>query len=147
MVESTAAALGYGLVNAGSKTVMVFDMGGGTTDISVTGVSDSGTCTVEAVAGHGQVLSSTNTCGLRGNNCYGCCVIVIVVAGGVCSAVGGTWTRCYWMLCYRPLIRTACSENFTSPQQTERAPSCKEEWVAREVGSRGAQQRGRCRHV
>lgn len=35
MIESTAAAMAYGLLVAGEKSVLVFDMGGGTTDISI----------------------------------------------------------------------------------------------------------------
>lgn len=54
MVESTAAALSYGLLVAGTKNILVFDMGGGTLDMSVMTVSE-GKCTVEAVAGHPKV--------------------------------------------------------------------------------------------
>lgn len=35
MIESSAAAMAYGLMVAGSKRVLVFDMGGGTTDITI----------------------------------------------------------------------------------------------------------------
>lgn len=35
MIESTAAAMAYGLLVAGEKFVLVFDMGGGTTDLTV----------------------------------------------------------------------------------------------------------------
>ena len=57
MVESTAAVLSYGLVCAGSKTVMVFDMGGGTCDITVSALGDDGVCTVQALSGHSQVTT------------------------------------------------------------------------------------------
>jgi molecular chaperone DnaK (HSP70) len=55
MVESSAAAMGYGLFAAGKKTVLVFDMGGGTTDVSVI-LIDEGKYEVVAVDGH-------NSCG------------------------------------------------------------------------------------
>ncbi len=35
MVESTAAAMAYGLLVAGEKTVLIYDMGGGTTDLTI----------------------------------------------------------------------------------------------------------------
>jgi molecular chaperone DnaK (HSP70) len=35
LAESTAAAMCYGLLVAGAKTVLVFDMGGGTLDITI----------------------------------------------------------------------------------------------------------------
>ena len=35
MAESTAAAVAYGLFVAGSKVVVVFDAGGGTTDVTL----------------------------------------------------------------------------------------------------------------
>lgn len=40
MIESTAAAMAYGLLVAGKKKAMVFDMGGGTTDISILDIDD-----------------------------------------------------------------------------------------------------------
>jgi hypothetical protein len=40
MVESTAAALGYGLLCAGSKNILVVDIGGGTTDVTITSIRD-----------------------------------------------------------------------------------------------------------
>jgi hypothetical protein len=40
MVESTAAALGYGLLCAGSKSILVVDIGGGTTDVTITAIKD-----------------------------------------------------------------------------------------------------------
>ena len=54
MVESTAAALAYGLFVVGSKNVMIFDMGGGTLDITVMRV-DNGRCQVLSTAGHPKV--------------------------------------------------------------------------------------------
>lgn len=51
MVESTAAATAYGLAVAGSKTVLVADMGGGTTDLSVVHIQD-GSFTVRATGGN-----------------------------------------------------------------------------------------------
>jgi molecular chaperone DnaK (HSP70) len=57
MVESTAAALSYGLHVAGRKTVMVFDMGGGTTDITIMLINDGRT---ELLGVHGD-----NSCGGR----------------------------------------------------------------------------------
>jgi molecular chaperone DnaK len=38
--EPTAAALAYGLTNAGNRTIAVFDLGGGTFDISILDISD-----------------------------------------------------------------------------------------------------------
>ena len=35
LAESTAAAMAYGLLISGAKNVMVFDMGGGTLDITI----------------------------------------------------------------------------------------------------------------
>jgi molecular chaperone DnaK (HSP70) len=68
MVESTAAALGYGLLCAGSKSILVVDIGGGTTDVTITTIKDhtlnpspdetptaSVEVTVMATAGHSQV--------------------------------------------------------------------------------------------
>lgn len=49
--ESTAAALSYGLLVAGSKTVAVFDIGGGTTDVSVLRISEGGLSEVVAREG------------------------------------------------------------------------------------------------
>ena len=57
MVESTAAALSYGLLAVGRKTVLVLDMGGGTLDVTLTDV-DSGRCSVLATAGHPKVQYS-----------------------------------------------------------------------------------------
>lgn len=54
MVESTAAALSYGLLVAGSKRVLVFDMGGGTLDLTVMAIRE-GSCQVLATAGHAKV--------------------------------------------------------------------------------------------
>mmetsp|Transcript_745 Transcript_745/g.1237 ORF Transcript_745/g.1237 Transcript_745/m.1237 type:complete len:723 (-) Transcript_745:28-2196(-) len=54
LIESTAAALGYGLLCAGDKRILVFDMGGGTTDATVMGVVNGGQCEVTAAAGHSQ---------------------------------------------------------------------------------------------
>lgn len=51
MVESTAAAMSYGLLVAGSKNVLIVDIGGGTLDLTVLNIND-GVHNVEAVAGH-----------------------------------------------------------------------------------------------
>lgn len=40
MIESTAAAMAYGLLVAGRKNVMIFDMGGGTTDVTIMHIND-----------------------------------------------------------------------------------------------------------
>ena len=53
MVESTAAAMAYGLLAAGEKVVMVFDMGGGTTDITILHLQE-GRYKVLVCAGNGQ---------------------------------------------------------------------------------------------
>jgi molecular chaperone HscA len=54
LVESTAAAAAYGLAVAGRKTVLVVDMGGGTTDLSVVRVED-GVFTVRATGGNNSL--------------------------------------------------------------------------------------------
>jgi molecular chaperone DnaK len=48
--EPTAAALAYGMDNQQSQTVMVFDLGGGTFDVSILDVGD-GVCEVRATSG------------------------------------------------------------------------------------------------
>jgi molecular chaperone DnaK (HSP70) len=40
MIESTAAAMSYGLLVAGDKNVLIFDMGGGSADVTVMNVND-----------------------------------------------------------------------------------------------------------
>ena len=53
-VESTAAAMAYGILVAGSRRVLVFDMGGGTTDITLLDCRD-GTFEVRAVHGNNEL--------------------------------------------------------------------------------------------
>lgn len=48
--EPTAAALAYGLDKKGNETILVFDLGGGTFDVSVLEVGD-GVCEVKATSG------------------------------------------------------------------------------------------------
>jgi molecular chaperone DnaK len=52
--EPTAAALAYGLDKKGSETVLVFDLGGGTFDVSLLDVGD-GVVEVRAVSGDGHL--------------------------------------------------------------------------------------------
>jgi molecular chaperone DnaK len=52
--EPTAAALAYGLDKKGQETVMVFDLGGGTFDVSLLDVGD-GVVEVRAVSGDGHL--------------------------------------------------------------------------------------------
>jgi molecular chaperone DnaK len=52
--EPTAAALAYGLDKKGSETILVFDLGGGTFDVSVLDVGD-GVVEVRAVSGDGHL--------------------------------------------------------------------------------------------
>jgi molecular chaperone DnaK len=52
--EPTAAALAYGLDKKGSETVLVFDLGGGTFDVSVLEVGD-GVVEVRATSGDGHL--------------------------------------------------------------------------------------------
>jgi len=55
MVESSAAAMAYGLMVAGSKTALIFDIGGGTTDITILRIEgNSGSFTVLACGGNGS---------------------------------------------------------------------------------------------
>lgn len=54
MIESTAAAMAYGLLVSGSKHVLVLDIGGGTTDISLLNI-DNGTHNVLYTAGNSQL--------------------------------------------------------------------------------------------
>lgn len=53
MSESTAAAMSYGLLVAGDKIVVIFDMGGGTTDVTILRIVE-GTSHVLATAGNGH---------------------------------------------------------------------------------------------
>jgi molecular chaperone DnaK len=48
--EPTAAALAYGMDKKGSQTIMVFDLGGGTFDVSILDVGE-GVCEVRATSG------------------------------------------------------------------------------------------------
>src|SRR3954463_4704391 len=52
--EPTAAALAYGLDKKGQETVLVFDLGGGTFDVSILDVGD-GVVEVRAVSGDGHL--------------------------------------------------------------------------------------------
>src|SRR6478752_2889032 len=52
--EPTAAALAYGLDKKGQETVMVFDLGGGTFDVSLLDVGD-GLVEVRATSGDGHL--------------------------------------------------------------------------------------------
>src|SRR6201990_2419289 len=52
--EPTAAALAYGLDKKGSETVLVFDLGGGTVDVSVLGRGD-GVVEVRSTSGDGHL--------------------------------------------------------------------------------------------
>src|SRR3954453_6814724 len=52
--EPTAAALAYGLEKKGSETVLVFDLGGGTFDVSILDVGD-GVVEVRATSGDGHL--------------------------------------------------------------------------------------------
>jgi molecular chaperone DnaK (HSP70) len=55
MVESTAAAMAYGLLVAGQKYVLIFDMGGGTTDLTVLHLSENGKYEVKFTAGQSRL--------------------------------------------------------------------------------------------
>ena len=55
LIESTAAAVSYGLLVAGSKTVLIFDIGGGTTDITIMKIQEGSTYDIEAVGGYNDV--------------------------------------------------------------------------------------------
>ncbi|MDD4801935.1 MAG: Hsp70 family protein, partial [Syntrophomonas sp.] len=52
--EPTAAALAYGLDKEGSQTIMVFDLGGGTFDVSILEIGD-GTFEVKATSGNNRL--------------------------------------------------------------------------------------------
>src|SRR3989449_5258538 len=52
--EPTAAALAYGLDKKGQETVLVFDLGGGTFDVSLLDVGD-GVVEVRSVSGDGHL--------------------------------------------------------------------------------------------
>lgn len=62
LVESTAAATAYGLSVAGVKNVLIFDMGGGTTDLTIMHVND-GMLSVQCTGGNNS---------LGGNNIDAC---------------------------------------------------------------------------
>lgn len=51
MIESSAAAMSYGLLVAGKKTVLIIDIGGGTTDITILRL-DNGYFIVDETYGH-----------------------------------------------------------------------------------------------
>ena len=56
VAEPTAAALAYGLDKEGEQTVLVFDLGGGTFDVSVLEIdSETGTFAVQSTAGDSQL--------------------------------------------------------------------------------------------
>jgi len=77
--EPTAAALAYGLDKKGQETVMVFDLGGGTFDVSVLDVGDglsrcapsTATATWEATTSTSawSTGSPTSSSGTRGSTC------------------------------------------------------------------------------
>lgn len=52
--EPTAAALAYGLDREGNQTIMVFDLGGGTFDVSILDIGD-GTFEVKATSGNNRL--------------------------------------------------------------------------------------------
>eukprot|EP00597_Dinobryon_sp_UTEXLB2267_P000252 CAMPEP_0170069434 /NCGR_PEP_ID=MMETSP0019_2-20121128/8113_1 /TAXON_ID=98059 /ORGANISM="Dinobryon sp., Strain UTEXLB2267" /LENGTH=524 /DNA_ID=CAMNT_0010277483 /DNA_START=112 /DNA_END=1683 /DNA_ORIENTATION=- len=54
MVESTAAAMAYGLLVAGQKSILVFDMGGGTTDLTVARIRE-GCYEIDLTCGHTEL--------------------------------------------------------------------------------------------
>lgn len=58
LAESTAAATAYGLTVSGTKHVLIFDMGGGTTDLSIMHIHN-GTLTVQCTGGN-NVLGGKN---------------------------------------------------------------------------------------
>lgn len=58
LAESTAAATAYGLTVSGTKNALIFDMGGGTTDLSIMHIQN-GTLTVQCTGGN-NVLGGKN---------------------------------------------------------------------------------------
>lgn len=58
LAESTAAATAYGLTVSGTKQVLIFDMGGGTTDLSIMHIQN-GTLSVQSTGGN-NVLGGKN---------------------------------------------------------------------------------------
>lgn len=54
MIESTAAAMAYGLLVAGEKFVLIFDMGGGTTDLSILYINN-GRYDIQYTYGHNRL--------------------------------------------------------------------------------------------
>jgi molecular chaperone DnaK len=54
IIEPTAAALAYGIDKKGSETVLVFDLGGGTFDVSILDVGD-GVVEVRSTSGDGHL--------------------------------------------------------------------------------------------
>lgn len=55
MIESTAAAMAYGLFVAGTKNVMVFDIGGGTTDVTIMNIMNGQSFKILATGGNNQL--------------------------------------------------------------------------------------------
>ena len=54
LAESTAAATAYGLTVSGTKQVLIFDMGGGTTDLSIMHIQN-GTLSVQGTGGNNEL--------------------------------------------------------------------------------------------
>lgn len=54
LAESTAAATAYGLTVSGTKQVLIFDMGGGTTDLSIMHIQN-GTLSVQSTGGNNEL--------------------------------------------------------------------------------------------
>lgn len=55
MIESTAAAMAYGLTVAGKKTMLVIDIGGGTTDITIFQLTPGTEMQILYTGGHRQL--------------------------------------------------------------------------------------------
>ena len=54
-MESTAAATAYGLLVSGQKHILVVDMGGGTTDLSIMHIDERGGFAVKTTGGNNQL--------------------------------------------------------------------------------------------
>jgi heat shock protein 1/8 len=53
-IKSTAAAMSYGLLVAGTKTWLIMDIDGGTTDLTVLSIADGDVYNIKGTAGTRQ---------------------------------------------------------------------------------------------
>ena len=126
--EPTAASLAYGLEKKNNETILVFDLGGGTFDVSVLEVGD-GVC---------EVLATNGDTHLGGDDFDK--VIVDWLAEDFQKTEARKLSRCHGAMCYK--LRTSrkglwkahrsrrVSQGFCSKQRSEGASCSREKPVA-----------------